>query len=104
GTLLGSFSSGVFGSQGLALDAVDGTLWMSQGSTLYQFSQGGTPLQNLSFSSLPVTSWYGMEFDITPTPEPTSLTILAAGLACLLRKRAAANRRNIGRAPGELRD
>ncbi len=83
GTLLGSFNSGVLGSQGLALDPVDGTLWMSQGSTIYQFSQAGAPLQNLSFS-LPVTQWYGMEFDITPIPEPSSFALLAVGFASLL--------------------
>jgi hypothetical protein len=80
GTLLGSFNSGVFGSQGLALDPVDGTLWMSQGSSIYQFSQAGAPLQNLSFSSLPVASWYGMEFDVVPVPEPGPLAMV--GIAC----------------------
>jgi len=79
GALLGSFNSGVFGSQGLALDPVDGTLWMSQGSSLYQFSQGGAPLQSASLS-IPA-QWYGMEFDITPVPEPRSATLLLLG-AC----------------------
>jgi hypothetical protein len=86
GTLLGSFNSGVFGSQGLALDPVDGTLWMSQGSALYQFSQAGAPLQSMSVT-LPVTSWYGMEFDITPVPEPASLGIVGIGFTILLLRR-----------------
>ena len=93
GTLLSSFNSGVFGSQGLALDPIDGTLWMSSGYTLYQFDQSGTPLQNLSFS-LPGGYWYGMEFDTTPVPEPSSLALLAGGLAAplMLARRRSRNR------------
>jgi hypothetical protein len=86
GTLLGSFNSGVFGGQGLALDPVDGTLWMSQGSTLYQFTQSGTSLQSMSMN-LPVTSWYGMEFDVSPVPEPASCAILGIGFTYLLLRR-----------------
>ena len=87
GTLLSSFNSGINGSQGLALDPIDGTLWMSQGFTLYQFSQAGVPLQNISFS-LP-GQWYGMEFDTTPVlePEPASLVLFVGGLPLLLRRR-----------------
>jgi hypothetical protein len=86
GTLLGSFNSGINYSQGLALDPIDGTLWMSSGYTIYQFSQSGTPLQNLSFS-VQGGGWYGMEFDTTPVPEPSSLAVVGAGLAFLLRLR-----------------
>jgi hypothetical protein len=73
-TPLGSFNSGVFGSQGLALDPVDGTLWMSNGGgyTLYQFSQAGTPLQSLTYSGVSAGGWYGMEFDTTVVPVPTA--------------------------------
>jgi hypothetical protein len=81
GTLLGSFNSGVFGSQGLALDPVDGTLWMSQGSTLYQFSQTGTQLQN--GTPVPNPQWYGMEFDITPVPEPAVGLLILSGVLIL---------------------
>jgi hypothetical protein len=96
GTLLGSFNSGVFGSQGLALDPVDGTLWMSQGSTLFQFNQSGVQLQSQSWASLPVTSWYGMEFDIQPVPEPAGLAILGLGVA-ILGQRQRLGRRNAER-------
>jgi hypothetical protein len=85
GTLLGSFNSGINYSQGLALDPVDGTLWMSLGFTLYQFSQNGTPLQNLSYSLQ--GSWYGMEFDITPVPEPNSLALVGLGIASVFWRR-----------------
>jgi hypothetical protein len=81
GTLLGSFNSGINYSQGLALDPVDGTLWMSSGFTLYQFSQGGTALQNVTVNVQ--GSWYGMEFDTTQIPEPASLPLVAGGIAFL---------------------
>ncbi len=76
GTLLGSFNSGVAGSVGLALDPVDGTLWMGDsGFTLHQFSQGGTPLQTVPYAVQ--GSWYGMEFDTTPVPEPAGFVLAA---------------------------
>ena len=79
GTLLGSFNSGVFSSLGLALDPADGTLWMGDSSfTLHQFSQAGAPLQSVPYSL--VGSWYGMEFDATPIPEPGSLALAAIAL------------------------
>ena len=79
GTLLGSFNSGVASSLGLALDPADGTLWMGDSSfTLYQFSQAGAPLQSVPYSL--VGSWYGMEFDTTPIPEPGSLALAAIAL------------------------
>ena len=84
GTLLSSFNSGIKYSQGLALDPIDGTLWMSSGYTIYQFSQSGTALQNLSFS-VQGGGWYGMEFDTTPVPEPSSLAVVGASLAFWLR-------------------
>jgi hypothetical protein len=86
GTLLGSFNSGVIGSQGLALDPIDGTLWMSAGSTIYQFNQSGVPLQNLTFSMN--AQWYGMEFDTT-VPEPSSLAIAGLSIVFLLGAAAA---------------
>jgi len=79
GTLLSSFNSGVIGSAGLALDPVDGTLWMGDSTfTLHQFSQSGTPLQSIGYSV--IGSWYGMEFDTTPVPEPSSLVLTAMAL------------------------
>jgi MYXO-CTERM domain-containing protein len=87
GSLISSFNSGINYSQGLALDPVDGTLWMSSGYTLYQFSQAGTPLQNISYNSVQGGGWYGMEFDTTPVPEPSALAFAAAGLGMLLRGR-----------------
>jgi len=60
-------------------------VWMSEpsASTLHQFSQLGVPLQSQSIS-LPSTQWYGMEFDITPVPEPASWALVGVGLAFLL--------------------
>src|SRR5262245_31454472 len=81
GTLLGSYNSGVAWSQGLALDPIDGTLWLSSGFTLYQYTQGGTLLQSLSYT-MQDTYWYGMEFDTTPVPEPGCLSF--AGLSAAL--------------------
>jgi hypothetical protein len=82
GALLGSFNSGVVGSQGLALDPVDGTLWMSQGYNLYQFSQAGAPLQSFAVGAASGGGWYGMEFDILPAPEPSSIALGIAGITC----------------------
>lgn len=79
GALLGSFNSGINYSQGLALDPVDGSLWMSSGFTLYQFNQSGTALQNLTLNLQ--GSWYGMEFDTVP--EPSSLPLVGIGVAFL---------------------
>lgn len=79
GTLLGSFNSGVTASTGLALDPVDGTLWMGDSTfTLHQFSQSGTLLQSVPYTLQ--GSWYGMEFDTTPVPEPSSLVMAALAL------------------------
>ena len=78
GSLLSSFNSGVFGSAGLALDPVDGTLWMGDSTmTLHQFSQGGVPLQSVGYAV--AGSWYGMEFDTTPVPEPGAIVLAAVG-------------------------
>jgi hypothetical protein len=91
GTLLSSFNSGVASSFGLALDPADGTLWMGDYTfTLHQFSQSGTPLQTASYALQ--GSWYGMEFDTTPAPEPASIILAAFGSAglivCARRQRA----------------
>lgn len=86
GALLGSFNSGILGSVGLALDPVDGTLWMGDASfNLHQFSQAGVSLQSVPYA---VTgSWYGMEFDSTPVPEPSTLMLCASGFAALAASR-----------------
>jgi hypothetical protein len=88
GTLLGSFNSGLAGSQGLALDPIDGTLWLGQGFTLYQFTQAGVPLQNVTYAR-PTGQWFGMEFDTTPVlePEPSGLLLLLMGMPLLLVRR-----------------
>ena len=80
GTLLSSFNSGVVGSSGLALDPADGTLWMAYDptKTLFQFDQAGNLLQSLAYAV--DGQWYGMEFDTTPVPEPSSLVLSAIGL------------------------
>jgi len=73
GTLLSTFNSGVLGSVGLALDPVDGTLWMGDSNfKLHQYNQAGIPLQTASYSLQ--GSWYGMEFDtrIASVPEASS--------------------------------
>jgi PEP-CTERM motif len=75
----------------LALDPVDGTLWIGDGSyKLYQFSQLGTSLQSLLYS-LSGGGWYGMEFYTALVPEPTTLALAAIGavisIACAARKR-----------------
>jgi len=82
GTLLSTFNSGVAGSFGLALDPVDGTLWMGDSNfTLHQFSQSGTPLQTMTYALQ--GAWYGMEFDTTPVPEPSTLGLAALGFVGL---------------------
>ena len=80
GTLLGGLNSGVSVSSGLALDPVDGTLWMADDptKTLYQFDQVGNLLQSQAYAVN--GQWYGMEFDTTPVPEPGSLALAAIGL------------------------
>jgi hypothetical protein len=80
GTLLGSFNSGVFGSAGLALDPLDGTLWMGDSNlVLHQFSQAGAPLQSIGYGLQ--GSWYGMEFNTRIiVPEPSSVVLGAIGL------------------------
>jgi len=88
GTLLSTFNSGVFGSVGLALDPIDGTLWMGDSNfVLHQYNQSGIPLQTTTPYGVP-GSWYGMEFDTrsitTAAPEPSSIFFPAfvfAGLA-----------------------
>jgi hypothetical protein len=88
GALLSTFNSGVLGSVGLALDPIDGTLWMGDSNfTLHQFSQAGAPLQSVNYSVQ--GSWYGMEFDTTIVPEPSSVVLLALGVVAwlLLRRR-----------------
>lgn len=89
GTLLGSFNSGVNNSAGLAFDPADGTLWMGDWQnpyTLHQFSQGGALLQSETFSLN--GTWYGMEFDETPVPEPASIGLLGAGFLAVLARTA----------------
>jgi hypothetical protein len=84
GALISSFNSGITGSAGLAFDPLDGTLWMSNGSTtLYQFNQTGTLLQSPSYGF--AGSLYGMEFD--SVPEPASLAALGLGSWMLRRRR-----------------
>jgi hypothetical protein len=89
GTLLGTFNSGVLGSAGLALDPVDGTLWMGDYNfVLHQFDQSGNPLQSIGYTVS--GSWYGMEFDTTPVPEPASVALLSlggVGMVMLFRRR-----------------
>ncbi len=76
GTLLGTFNSGVLGSVGLALDPVDGTLWMGDSNfKLHQYSQLGVPLQTTPYTLQ--GSWYGMEFNTQPVPEPAGVFLAA---------------------------
>jgi hypothetical protein len=95
GTLLSSFNSGVFGSTGLALDPLDGTLWMGDSNlVLHQFSQAGAPLQSIGYGLQ--GSWYGMEFDtriVVPEPSAAVLCVIGALISCCI----AAKRKRIGR-------
>jgi len=88
GALISSFNSGILGSAGLALDPVDGTLWMSNGSsTLYQFGQSGTLLQSPSYSIS--GSLYGMEFATIPAPSTLAAAGLVGGALARRRRRVA---------------
>lgn len=82
GTLLSTFNSGVFGSLGLALDPVDGTLWMGDSNfVLHQYNQSGTLLQSTPYALQ--GSWYGMEFDTALVPEPSTFVLAALGFVGL---------------------
>lgn len=86
GALISSFNSGILGSAGLALDPVDGTLWMSNGTnTLYQFNQSGLLLQAPTYSM--TGQFYGMEFETTSAPEPASLLAMGIGAVVVMRNR-----------------
>ncbi|HEV3137635.1 MAG TPA: PEP-CTERM sorting domain-containing protein, partial [Pirellulales bacterium] len=61
---------------------VDGTLWMGDNNfVLHQFSQSGTALQTIGYTLQ--GSWYGMEFDTTPVPEPSTLVLAAVSFVGL---------------------
>lgn len=85
GALISSFNSGITGSAGLALDPVDGTLWMSNGSnTLYQFNPSGLLLQAPAYAMN--GSFYGMEFETTNMPEPATLSAFVLALVAVRRR------------------
>lgn len=85
GVLLSSFNSGIAGSAGLALDPVDGTLWMGgPGNLLHQFNQSGTYLQTMATGL--GGAFYGMEFETSPVPEPASFLALLGGI-CFFKRR-----------------
>ncbi len=86
GALISSFNWGIFGTAGLALDPVDGTLWTSDGSSkLFQFSQAGVPLQSITTGA--AGSFYGMEFETTTTPAPGPLAAFGMLTATLMHRR-----------------
>lgn len=91
GTLISSFHSGIVYSQGLALDPVDGTLWLNDNliaGRLDQFDQAGNPLQQDTYG-ITTSGLYGMEFNTNVVPEPASMAALALGAALLRRRRKA---------------
>jgi DNA-binding beta-propeller fold protein YncE len=95
GSLLSSFA-GFSQIGGLAYDAADATLWMTQfaSTTLYQFSKSGTLLQSGSISDLDAdTLWSGEIVERAPgsadagVPEPGSLLLFGGGAVLLALRR-----------------
>ncbi len=86
GNLLSSFDAGQASMGALGYDAADNTLWfsVSQGNTLQQWSTSGTLLQAGTPTGLASGNFLAGDFaSATTVPEPASLAMLGAGLACL---------------------
>jgi len=95
GTLLGSFTAGVFSGSlaALALDPADSTLWMgSQGQSgiLAQYSKTGVLLGTHTYGF--TDNILGGEFAFVSIPEPGVVELLGLGLALLLATRARRHR------------
>lgn len=88
GTILSSFTTAQTHLTALALDPADNTLWMGSQDmegTFYQYSKTGTLLDTTTYNGLVGQNTLGGEFAVTAAvPEPSSLTMLGAGVVGLL--------------------
>jgi hypothetical protein len=82
----GVFSAPVFNTGfetgGLAWDTTDGTLWIGGAAVVHHFTTSGTELPG-SFASPGGFFVDGLEFQATPVPEPSAITLLLMTVALI---------------------